>query len=233
MQDSSHSYAATCSLIVYVKHACKDIARHCHAVNVQQSGNRAVCNCDEYIAYKHSLPLQLGAAMLEMPVIVKPSPPKANKMKILLQQEVGPSFRLTVFGTWRVFWLKKLVRAKTGDLGLNQKELLFENMPMSEYNQLSKYGLRQGSTIKLQNACGMQIFCKILDGRTRTLVLKSSCTIRHIKSILHAREGFDTAILPRMRLVYGGRRLEDQRTLGCYNITEESTLHLLLKLAGD
>ena len=75
----------------------------------------------------------------------------------------------------------------------------------------------------------MQIFVKTLTDRTITLEAEPSDTIEDVKAKIEVKLG----IPPReQRLMYGGRQLEEVRTLSSYNIWDESTLHLLLRLKG-
>eukprot|EP01084_Bolivina_argentea_P252925 424714_1 len=75
----------------------------------------------------------------------------------------------------------------------------------------------------------MQIFIKTPKGKTITINAESDDTIRNIKSKIQHSE----KISPQeQRLIFGGKQLDDDRTLSHYISNNESTMHLLLRLKG-
>jgi len=74
-----------------------------------------------------------------------------------------------------------------------------------------------------------QIFVKTLTGKTITMDLEDSDSISTIKQKIQDKEGIPA---DQQRLVFNGKQLEDDKTVGDYNIQAEANIHLVLRLKG-
>ncbi|KAL9236138.1 hypothetical protein vseg_010843 [Gypsophila vaccaria] len=75
----------------------------------------------------------------------------------------------------------------------------------------------------------MQIFVKTLRGKTITVESEESERIENLKWKIQEKEGIR---VEQQGLIYGGKQVEEGRTMGEYNIEKESTIELVLRLRG-
>jgi hypothetical protein len=79
--------------------------------------------------------------------------------------------------------------------------------------------LPQFISVHIKTATGKSIFVKI----------NPADTILQLKKKIYLAEDVS---LESQRIIYGGKQLEDHHTICHYNITNESTLHIILRLRG-
>lgn len=81
----------------------------------------------------------------------------------------------------------------------------------------------------MADANQIQIFVKSINGKSRTLTVSPTDSIASIKQQIKEKEGIAT---DEQRLIFGGKNLDDTKTLQDYNVGAEGTLHLVLRVRG-
>ena len=106
--------------------------------------------------------------------------------------------------------------------------LYFEDKKLEDIKTVSAYNIKNESTLQVLHI--FQIFVKTLIGKLITINnIEPSDTVEELKGKIQDKEGIPP---DSQRILFGGRQLEDNRTLADYNIQRNSCLYLMLRLRG-
>jgi ubiquitin len=125
--------------------------------------------------------------------------------------------------------LKGILKQRIG-LPESKQRLIFMSHALEDSQTLASFGVIQDeSTLTLESketTAGIQIFIKMLTGKTCTLEVQPNEEIEAIKMKIQEKEGMPPCS---QRMIYAGKQLDDALTLDHYNIKKEATVHCVLR----
>ena len=147
--------------------------------------------------------------------------------KVFVKPLMGEAIALDFDPSITVTEVKSGLQEKLG-ISSNQISLLFGGRELNEEQTLSSYGIQDKSTIYMYSTVGSEpvLFVKVPSlQKTVLLDYDPEETIRSVKIKLFEKEriSFD-----QQKLLFEGVHLEDNQTIGSYDIPQEGTIDLLV-----
>jgi ubiquitin len=190
----------------------------------QLEDNRTLSDCDIQDEDTVHL-LRQGRARRRGPQIRGPPVEHTGPMQLIIKMgNTGETIMLDVESGDTIKSVKERIQAENG-LPLDRQCLMFAGRELEDARTLSDYDIRRERTVlRLSKTRGMMIFIHTLTGKTFEVEVEPSDTVESVKEKIQEQEGIPP---DEQRLIFGGRLLEDGRTMSDYHVQHESEMQLV------
>mmetsp|Transcript_22619 Transcript_22619/g.45947 ORF Transcript_22619/g.45947 Transcript_22619/m.45947 type:complete len:344 (+) Transcript_22619:149-1180(+) len=151
-------------------------------------------------------------------------------MQLFVKTLTGKTVAIEVEEGESIEEVKAKIAEKEG-IPPEQQRLIFGGQQLQDSKTLDDYDVGDDSTLHLvlRLRGGMQLFVKTLTGKTVAIEVEEGESIEEVKAKIAEKEGIPPE---QQRLIFGGQQLQDSKTLDDYDVGDDSTLHLVLRLRG-
>ncbi|KAL7598378.1 hypothetical protein Lser_V15G23005 [Lactuca serriola] len=156
-----------------------------------------------------------------------------DDMRIFVKTLTGKTITLVVKSSETICNVKEKIQAVEG-FPWHQQRLFIAGKKLENDKTLRDHNIEKESTLDLILGRGwggdvFQIFVETLNGKIIGLMVESLETVNNLKAKIWVIERI---AFQHQLLLYDGRQLADGKTLGDYNIQNESTVHVMQKMYG-